>query len=472
MFVLTLALVGATPEAPPVVLEAPQQVSIVGVWMGTVESVGMRLGFTISEGADGTLTSTLESPDQGANGVPTGETTFIDGKLVVTVPAASAGFEGTLEKNGTITGNWSQGGQSIPLSLEHQAGGVEAPNRPQEPKGPVPYSAEDVRYPNPAGGNELAGTLTLPEGAGPFATVIMISGSGPQNRNEELLGHKPFLVIADHFTRNGIAVLRFDDRGVGESTGNIAVATSADFATDVSAGVDFLLTRSDVDHSQIGLVGHSEGGLIAPMVAADRDDVAFIVLMAGPGMSGAEILYDQAALIMEASGVPAEYVENNKVRQREMFAYLADTEDEDVVEGFRTLVTTQFEAMSEAEKAATGAGGGDQAINAAVAQLTSPWFRFFLEFDPVPTLERVSVPVLAINGALDLQVPADANLNAIEAALKRGGNRDFTIRKLDRLNHLFQTSTTGAPSEYTEIEETTAPVALEAMTKWILEHVR
>jgi uncharacterized protein len=461
------------PEAPTVVRDAPQQQSIAGTWMGTIEAAGIRLVFNISEGDGGALTSTMDSPDQGANGIPTGETTFQDGALLITVPAVPGGkYEGTLQEDGTISGHWFQGGQSTPLVLERQDGEVGGRVRPQEPQEPFPYSIEDVHYPNREGGNELAGTLTLPEGSGPFPAVVMITGSGPQNRDEELLGHKPFWVIADYFTRAGIAVLRFDDRGVGASTGDFSVATSVDFATDVGAGLDYLGTRSEIDHAHMGLVGHSEGGLIAPMVATRRADVAFIVLMAGPGMSGAEILYDQAALILTAAGVSADVVEKNTERQRRMFDFLFESSDEDLTEGFRTLLQHEVAQMSDAEKSATGLSDGNDVIDRAVSQFTSPWFRFFLAFDPATTLQRVTSPVLAINGALDLQVPPDANLSAIEAALERGGNTDFTIRKLDGLNHLFQTATTGAPSEYVSIEETISPAALELMSTWILEHVR
>jgi uncharacterized protein len=479
MYLLTLvvALVGVTPEAPAELTEPPFQEPIEGTWMGSIEAAGIRLVFNISVGDDGLLTSTMDSPDQGATGIPTGETTFQDGTLLITVPAVPGGqYQGTLQEDGTIAGSWSQSGQSFPLVLERQEGELPALERPQEPQAPFPYSTEDVSYANPAAGNELAGTLTLPEGAGPFPAVVMISGSGPQDRNEELLGHKPFWVIADYFTRQGIAVLRFDDRGVGESTGAFSGATSADFATDVEAGVDYLSTRAEIDHARIGLVGHSEGGLIAPMVAVNRDDVAFIVLMAGPGTSGAEILYDQAALILEAGGVSAEVVQKNTARQRRMFEFLFSVDDQEdgatVAEGFKSLLLAEVANMSDAEKSATGLSDDEQAIETAVSQFTAPWFRFFLAYDPAPALERVSVPVLAINGELDLQVPPDTNLDAIEAALQRGGNADFTTRKLDGLNHLFQTATTGAPSEYRAIEETISPVALDLMTTWILDHVR
>ena len=276
--------------------------SVLGDWNGilNIQGTQLRIVFHISE-TGGTYTATLDSPDQKAFGIPAGETTFAENNLEIKLPNLAAQYKDAAAQ--VVDGTFSQGGATFSLKLTREEQEKQELKRPQNPVAPFPYAQEDVTYDNPAAqGVTLAGTLTLPKGDGPFPAVILISGSGPQNRDEELLGHKPFLVIADHFTRNGIAVLRFDDRGVGQSTGDFATATSADFATDVQAGVEYLKTRKEINARKIGLAGHSEGGLIAPMVAAKSADVAFIVLMAGPGVSGDKVIRLQSRLISKAEG--------------------------------------------------------------------------------------------------------------------------------------------------------------------------
>jgi pimeloyl-ACP methyl ester carboxylesterase len=325
-----------------------------------------------------------------------------------------------------------------------------------------------VVYDNPAAGNRLAGTLTLPRTAAPHPAVLLITGSGQQDRNEALLGHKPFLVLADYLTRRGIAVLRVDDRGVGGSTGEVAKATSADFATDVRAGVAYLKQRKDIDARRVGLIGHSEGGMIAPMVAAGSKDVAFIVLMAGTGVPGEEILYEQSALILKANGASEAAIARNRAAQEKMYA-IAKTEKDDAVAARK--VREILRQLAASPVTGTAAKGEDAAAEAQVKMILSPWFRYFLAFDPRPTLRKVRCPVLAINGEKDLQVPPKANLPAIRAALKAGGNRDHTEKELPGLNHLFQACKTGSPTEYSQIEETFNPAALQAMGDWIVAQV-
>jgi pimeloyl-ACP methyl ester carboxylesterase len=376
-------------------------------------------------------------------------------------------FDGTLNKEGTeIKGDFKQGPASFPLTLKRSTTPI-VMRRPQEPKKPYPYDEEEVSYENKRDGVKLAGTLTLPRGKAPFPAVLLITGSGPQDRNESLLGHKPFLVLADHLTRAGVAVLRVDDRGVGGSTGSINRSTSENFAADALAGVEFLKSRKELDPKQIGLIGHSEGGLIAPMAAAQSADVAFIVLMAGTGLTGEEILYLQAALIAKAGGATDAAVAQNRAVQEAMFKVLKEEKDNAAAEK-RMLddFAKRREAASEAEKK----DFNEQAFQAQVRQVATPWFRYFLTFDPRPALRKVKCPVLAVNGEKDLQVPPDENLKEIEAALKAAGNRDVTIAKLSGLNHLFQTCKTGAPSEYAQIEETTSPVALKTISDWIAKH--
>ncbi len=460
------------PLAAP--LGAQDASTLVGDWLGTLDAGGqqLRLLVHLSAADDGTVSGTMDSIDQGANGIPITEATLVDGTVSLAVPAVGGGFEGQLSEDGeSIVGTWTQGPNQLPLTITRTDEEPEAPSRPQEPTEPLPYRAEDVTFPNADAGIDLAGTLTLPEGEGPFPAVVLVSGSGPQDRDETVFGHRPFLVLADHLTRQGIAVLRYDDRGVGESTGDFGSATSADFADDAEAGVTFLASRPNVDTERIGVVGHSEGGLIAPLVANGSDDVAFIALLAGPGITGEEILYLQAELIATAGGTPRRLVDLNRTAQSELFAIMKTTEDDAEAREEMTRVFQRFFAeATDDELAALGVvGDRDEYAQNQITQLLTPWFRFFITYDPVPTLQAVDVPVLAINGEKDLQVPPRENLVAIEDALAEGGNQRVTVVELPGLNHLFQTSRTGAPTEYMSIEETMSPAALELISSWILE---
>jgi pimeloyl-ACP methyl ester carboxylesterase len=314
--------------------------------------------------------------------------------------------------------------------------------------------------------------LTLPSDKGVFPAVLLISGSGPQDRNETIYNHHPFLVLADYLTRQGIAVLRVDDRGVGESTGDFSQATSEDFASDVLAGVEYLKTCKEIDPKKIGLIGHSEGGLIAPMVAVKSPDVAFIVLMAGTGLTGEEISYLQGALIAKAMDASEEDIAKNRRFNEKIFSVIKEEKDKKMAEErLHQMFMEYWEKMSEEEKNIIGdIGDPEEYLEAQLQNLLSPWLKFFLTYDPKPTLSKLKCPVLAINGEKDLQVPPKENLSAIEEALVAGGNKNFIVKELPGLNHLFQTAQTGVPSEYAKIEETISPIALKIITDWILEH--
>jgi pimeloyl-ACP methyl ester carboxylesterase len=446
---------------------------VTGTWMGRLATPGgvqLRVVFHFEEGDDGALRGTLDSPDQGASGIPLGEISGTGSSMTVTVPSVGGTFEGTVSPDrSAIDGTWTQAGMPLPLRLEPvtDEGSLRAPERPQEPERPFPYREENVTFDNPDADVRLAGTLTLPEGDGPFPAAVLISGSGPQNRNEELLGHRPFLVLADHLTRQGIAVLRYDDRGVAESTGDFLTATSDDFASDASAAADYLKSRPEIASSRVGLVGHSEGGLIAPIVATRRPDLGYIVLMAGPGVSGLELIQEQAALISRAAAVDESRIQENLSRQREMFEIvMSDASVDEMREELRQFLRTRLSEMTEEERQESGLS--EQTIEMQVEQISSPWWRFFLSYDPRPTLEKVSCPVLAITGEKDLQVAPYQNLPEIEKALKKGGNKKYRIVEMEGLNHLFQPSETGAPSEYSQIETTFSPEAMEEIANWIL----
>lgn len=448
---------------------------IEGLWLGTLQVQGgmeVRLLFNVSTSSDGSVNVTMDSLDQGVKGIPVDVITYKDGNLHMGIKSIRGTFDGTLQDDGkTIEGEWKQSGLALPLMLS-RINEIPDTRREQDPVKPYPYSEEEVSYENKEAGVKLAGTLTIPQSEGPFPAVILISGSGQQNRDEELLGHRPFLVLSDYLTRRGIAVLRVDDRGTGGSTGNFSQATSEDFAGDVLAGIEYLKSREDIDSTRIGLIGHSEGGLIAPIVAVESPDVAFIVMMAGPGITGEEILYLQSDLISRAEGVDNETIARNNALMKSIYSVIKEEQNDNIAaEKLQKLILDEVANMSEEEKQNSGFSEDDldSQVNSQVQNLISPWMRFFLTYDPAPTLMKVKCPVLAINGEKDLQVPPEENLRAIEEALKAGGNRDYTVKELPGLNHLFQTAETGSPSEYAKINETISPKALELIGDWILE---
>jgi pimeloyl-ACP methyl ester carboxylesterase len=415
----------------------------------------------------------VDSPDQGAQGIPASAVTVRDGVLRVEVAMVGGWFEGRLSADGEqAEGEWHQSGAPLPLTLRRAAQLPER-QRPQEPKRPYPYEDEEVTYGNTVDGVRLAATLTYPRSGGSFPAVVLITGSGLQDRDETVFGHKPFLVLADHLTRQGIAVLRADDRGVGGSEEGPAGATSEHLAGDALAGVEYLKTREEIDQKRIGLLGHSEGGEIAPMAAVRSPDVAFIVLLAASGVTGREIILEQQALIMKAEGASDQAIANQRAETEAYIEVALEEEDSAVAaERIRELVEASLARMTEEQR--EGAGVSTETVDAQVKaiseQMLNPWFRFFLTYDPKPALTQVKVPVLAIAGEKDMQVPPKQNLPVIEEALKVGGTQHYMVKELPGLNHLLQTAKTGSPSEYARIEETMSPTALKLIGDWILEH--
>jgi pimeloyl-ACP methyl ester carboxylesterase len=446
---------------------AAQSQSVEGFWAGTLDAgaVKLRLVMKFSRTPDGKLKGLLDSVDQGASDIPMDVVTFQNDALHVEMKNLGATYDGKLSADGTqITGEFMQGGAKLPLDLKRieKASDV-AIKRPQTPTKPYPYDEIDVTYQNQQDKITFGATLTVPRGAGPFPAVVLITGSGLEDRNEALFGHQPFLVLADYLTRRGIAVLRADDRGMGGTTKGSPNDTSENYVGDALAGVAFLKTRKEINPKQIGLVGHSEGGMIAPMAAVRSNDVAFIVLMAGPGIVGDKLLLMQNGLI-SAAECPNE-VKESVAQSAKVLAIAKDEKD--------PAIAKQKIQAEDARLAVAARKKLEAQLSASAArinQILSPWFRFFLNYDPRPTLMKVHIPVLALNGESDMQVPAHEDLEAIEQALKDGGNRDYKIVLLPKLNHLFQTSKTGSPSEYGAIEETIAPVALETMAGWIVAH--
>ena len=429
-----------------------------GDWLGTLDT-GMgklRLVLHITNTEDG-LMANVDSLDQGANGIPVTTITRAGAALKFDMKSIAANYDGMISADlGRFSGTWTQLGKSWPLAFKRVKNASELElRRPQNPVKPYPYREEEVSYSNPGAKIDLAGTLTIPPGKGPFPAVLLMAGSGPHDRDETLMGHKPFLVLADYLTRKGIVVLRADKRGVGKSDGNYSQAVMADFASDAEAGVAYLKTRVEVDPHKIGLVGHSEGAIEAPMVATRNRDVAFIVMMAGPGVRGDLLLTEQLMLIERAGGKSDAEIEQDAAVQREVLATVKKDKDSAALE--KDLREVMAGKVPEAQ------------IGMQVKVVSSPWFRGLLDYDPAVTLSTVTCPVLAIDGEKDLQVPPEQNLPPIRKALQAARNQNFEVVELPGLNHLFQTAKTGAVSEYSEIEETMSPVALEKVANWILK---
>lgn len=419
---------------------------ISGSWNGKLGPI--RLVLNIQQSDTGYFV-TLDSPDQGVIGIHVNEFTFNNPDLDLKIDAGHITYSGKYNTD-SVTGTFTQGGRPHPLTFVR--GGVAITKHPQEPTLPLPYYSEEITFENKAAHVTLAGTLTLPKKTGSYPAVILITGSGQQNRNEELLGHKPFLVISDYLTRQGIAVLRYDDRGVASSTGDFKTATSLDFANDVESAVAYLKTRKEI--KQIGLMGHSEGGLIAPIVAARNKNVAFIVMLAGTGIRGDELLIKQTDLILHAQGAADSVITKMLNTNKGAFDIIVNNENDSTIKRDLTTYFTQL---------------GDPHPDEQAKEMMTPWpwLKFLMKYDPATSLRKVHCPVLAVNGAKDLQVPPKDNLPKIEAALKEAGNKDVTIKEYEGLNHLFQECKTGAPSEYARIEQTFSPVVLEDITQWI-----
>lgn len=431
-----------------------------GLWYGklVVGPKQLRLAVTI-RGA----TATLQSLDQTNAEIPATTIDAHDGSLRIEFAPMGATLAGKIDGD-HFDGSWTQAGATFALKLD-RVDAIPRPPRPQEPAKPYPYDSEDVTFTNAKAKITLAGTLTKPREGGPFPAVVLVTGSGPQDRDETVFGHKPFLVLADSLTRHGIAVLRVDDRGVGKSTGDRKEATSEDYADDAIAAVDYLATRKEIDAKRIGLIGHSEGGMIAPIAANRSKRIAFLVLLAAPGVRGDELAVLQANALLRSSGATDNQIALFTDLQRAVVKkVMATSDDAKLREELRTLMTDALAKLPPDQRLAFGTV--DTLLDAQMKRITSPWFRYLLRFNPAPMLRNVRVPVLALNGSKDVQVTPNENLGAIAAAL-RANPRARTL-ELEGLNHFFQTATTGAMSEYANIEETFAPKAMTVISEWIM----
>lgn len=427
--------------------------SVVGSWAGELNIQGMKLPLVlnISE-KDDKLQSTLDSPKQGAKGLPVKETKFENNELTIEAPALGINYKGTLQENGEISGTFSQNGMSLPLVFKKGQAEAAELKRPQTPKPPYNYFTEDVTLKNETEGNLLAGTIAAPNDKKDIPIFVMITGSGTQNRDEELFGHKPFLVIADYLAQKGIGTFRLDDRGIGGSEKGKDGATTEDFAGDISSAVNFLAARG---YKNIGLIGHSEGGMIAPMVGQVNKNVKSMILLAGPGIPIVELMKLQTYQVSLSSGVSEDQARHAAEQNYDMYYFVKDYKGNELEKDLRKYIRQDNPLMK------------DEQITAAVNQFTNPWFQYFLRFDPDAYLSKTKVPVLAINGTLDVQVTAKENLEGIRKSLTKAKNKKFEVLDFNGLNHLLQTAKTGSVNEYSEIEETIAPEVLEKIADWI-----
>jgi len=440
---------------------------LAGSWMGklSVSGVTLRIVYNLSLIEKDSITATLDSPDQGAKNIKIGPVTLNGKDIKILAPVLMAEYSGTFVNDTLIDGSFKQADMTFPLSLTKLTVPITF-KRPQEPLPPFQYISEDVAFTNDRFNINLAGTLTIPKGEGPFPAVILITGSGAQNRNEEVFGHKPFMVIADHLTRNGIAVLRYDDRGIGKSEGNYSTATSADFATDAEAAFKFLKTNQKINSKLIGLTGHSEGGIIAPMVAAANREVAFIISLAGTGVRGDKVLHRQNKDLGLASGIAEADVMKSISINKKLFAVVRKEADDK--KALEKMTSVYKKELAKEESSPEEINKELERFRQSSQAVVSHWFRYFMRTDPSLYWKKVKCPVLALNGEKDLQVAADVNLPAIEKALGSGGNRLIKTIAFPDLNHLFQHCKTGTIAEYNGIEETFSPEVMKIMTEWIL----
>ena len=431
--------------------------NIVGSWEGILNVNGYKLPivFNISETNIKTYDTNLDSPTQNTFGISADSTFLNDSILFVSVKMLNANFNGVIKNDSVIKGVFNQNGMTLPLSLKKgRTTKKEVFKRPQTPKKPYPYIVEEITFKNTKADINLAGTLTLPSTKGKFSVVILISGSGAQNRDSEFFNHKPFLVLADYLTKNGIAVLRYDERGVGKSEGSFKNATSEDFKDDVDAAYHYLLSRKDIKHKKIGLIGHSEGGMIAPMFAKDHD-ISFIVLMAAPGIPIKDLMVIQNEKVGEKSGMSSSQLTTAKRFNKELYNIIINTNDSELENKLTDYLKSN--------------GIDDKTIKNQINQLSTPWFQYFINYNPEKNLQSINCPVLAINGEEDIQVTSIENLNGIKNTVN---NNLLTLKSYPNLNHLFQQCTSCTINEYQEIEETISPIVLEDLVLWIQQQTK
>lgn len=463
---------------PLLLLSLSAHAQVEGNWYAILNAMGTKLPMGLElESNQGAVAGAMTSPSQTKAKIPFSSLEFNAPKLAGKVASMGASIDLVLDGK-ELRGIFSQANQDFPITFTRNRpqgypideGPITITARPQDPTD-FPYERTTVTFPGGAKGVTMAGELTLPGNGRPKAAIVLVSGSGPQDRNAYLgsqINHSPFLVLSDFLTRRGYAVLRYDDRGVGESTGDFKTATTDDFANDATAAVAYLRTREELAGVPLGVAGHSEGGMIAPVVAAKDEALDFVVLLAAPAVSVDSLMLEQRRQVGRSMGQPDFLIARDEPALRTAYAWIKDNPDlsqEDYVEGLYTVFEAQLKNLPPAlQKSITD----PRAFNAQyVAPLSSPWMRRFIAFEPKDFLQNLQIPVLAINGLKDTQVDGLTNLNAIAEIMATNGNEDVTITPLLGLNHLFQPADTGAPSEYGTIETTFDPSALEAIGSWL-----
>jgi pimeloyl-ACP methyl ester carboxylesterase len=434
-----------------------------GTWQGAIEvtNMRMRLQMHVSHDDQGKLLASLDSLDQGIQGIPASRVAEKNGELTFAIPAFQAEYRGTLSvSNNELSGDWAQNDTIEKLDFRRSDQPLEL-RRPQNPAKPYPYNVEEVSFPAGGGKITLAGTLTIPQGAGPFAAAVLVGGSGPSDRDETTAGHKPFLVLADQLTRKGIVVLRYDKRGIAQSTGNYDQATMEDFAGDARAALNYLKARKDVDPKRVGIIGHSEGGILAAQIAAKADDLDWLVLLATPATNGERTLLRQSELVARTGGLPEQQIARSQQFDRQAYA---------AVRQEKTQAALEARLNDLIEKSGLNASMPPAALQAQIRLMTTPWFREYLDFNPAPLIEKIKCPVLTLNGDRDLQVDADETVPLLRQAYEKSGNKDFTVLQIQGVNHLFQKAQSGSPALYGAIEETMAPEVQNAISGWVAKH--
>ncbi|MBS1597698.1 MAG: alpha/beta hydrolase [Bacteroidetes bacterium] len=449
---------------------------LIGIWEGKIKvGTEIRAIFHFERDSSGNILGGMDSPDQGAKNIPCSDIRLIGDSIFLKIPSLNGSYAGLLADSATINGRWKQG-MSFNLNLK-KVDKVAGLNRPQNPQPPFPYSSQDIEYDNADRTMHYGATITIPQGKGPFPAVLLITGSGPQNRDEELMEHKPFAVLADYLTRRGVVVLRVDDRGVGKSNGNFSKSTTADFAVDAGNSLDYLKSRPEVNLKKIGLIGHSEGGMIAPMVAVKRKEIDFIILLAGPGEKISKLMEDQNAALYRSAGINEKAIQSFTPFFQKMITIINESND---VSSFDKKIKPVLNEWRKNEPpahvlATTGIFNDSTQqifIDAMNNTMFTPWFRYFIRFDPQIYLSQVHCKVLALNGEKDIQVASKPNLAAIKYALQKAGNKKYEIVEIPKLNHLFQTCKACTVTEYGQLEETISPVALNLVGDWIDKNVK
>ncbi|GAB3416333.1 lysophospholipase [Massilia agilis] len=433
-----------------------------GYWSGNIGGV-LQVIVQFDKPASGPWEASISVPAQNLKS-KVEDVVVTPDRIAFALPRFKASYQATWNEQAQVwTGTWTQG-RTAPLELKRTSADALKRKRPQEEAiatSPPPYSSQEVSFDNETAGVKLAGTFSVPHGHGPFPAVVLVHGSGSINRDADVFGHKLFLVLADYLNRQGIAVLRYDKRGVGKSTGKLRDATMADLAADAEAAVRYLRGRHEVDTRHLGIIGHSEGGMIAPLLASRDPALGFVVMLAGPGIRGDRLLVEQLELLARAQGQPEREIARDRKLHEEVFAAMLA---EPSLEAANAKARAIVEAAERRGEQAPGRG------ELFVRRFGTPWFRAMLDYDPAPALMAVHQPVLVLNGTLDLQVPASIDLAAIRTALR--DNPRAVVKEMPGLNHPFQMAKTGAPAEYVEIEETMAPVALDTIGSWIAATIR